>query len=150
MKMNRRSFLKLGGTLVVAVAGGSVYRAWAQGVFSAEQGPAYAPWHDRRSGATGAERIVRAGLLAANPHNSQPWFFQVTAGAVDLFADYSRQIGVIDPVRREMHIGLGCAVENMVLAAQAEGFAAQVTLLPDSGRPEHVAHLELTPAAPLA
>ena len=150
MKMDRRSFLKVGCTLVVAAAGGAVYRAWAQGVFSAEQGPAYSPWHDWRGGATAAERIVGAGLLAANPHNSQAWFFQVTPGAVDLFADYSRQIGVIDPVRREMHIGLGCVVENMALAARAEGYAAQVTLLPDSRQREHVAHLALTPSTPVA
>jgi hypothetical protein len=85
--------------------------------------------------------------LAANPHNSQPWQFHINEQAVDLYADYSRQIGVIDPLRREMHVGLGCAVENMILAAQAEGFDVQVSLLPDSKYLDHVAHLALTPAA---
>ena len=44
-----------------------------------------------------------------------------------------------------MHIGLGCAVENMILATQAEGFDVRVSLLPDIKYVDHVAHLALTP-----
>jgi hypothetical protein len=146
MKMNRRIFLKTSGAILVAVAGGVVYRAVSQGVFASGQGIAYEPWKNWRDGATSSERIVRAGILAANPHNSQPWHFRISELAVDLYADYSRQIGVIDPLRREMHIGLGCAVENMILAAQAEGFDAEVGFLPDSKYLDHVAHLAFTPA----
>lgn len=145
MKINRRTFLKASGVVAIAVVGGSVYRAVDQGVFSVGQGVAYEPWTHWRNAATSSERIVCAGILAANPHNSQPWYFRISEQAVDLYADYSRQIGVIDPVRREMHIGLGCAVENMTLAAQAEGFTVRVTLIPDSAYPDHVAHLALTP-----
>src|SRR5262249_9726470 len=132
MKMNRRIFLTTSGAILVAVVGGSVYRAVNQGVFASGQGIAYEPWKNWRDGTTGPERIVRAGILAANPHNSQPWHFRIGEQTVDLYADYSRQIGVIDPLRREMHIGLGCAVENMILATQAEGFDIEVGLLPDS------------------
>ena len=116
-------------------------------MFSAGQGPAYAPWIDWQDAETAPERIVAAGILASNPHNSQPWLFRMTDSAIDLFADPSRQIGVIDPFRREMYIGLGCALENMVLAAAAEGFAADVQLLPDPADETHAARLELTPAA---
>jgi len=144
MKINRRTFLKTSGAVIVAVVGGTVYRAVDQGVFSAGQGVAYEPWQHWRDAKTASERIVSAGILAANPHNAQPWYFRITEQAVDLYADYSRQIGVIDPLRREMHIGLGCAVENMTLAAQAEGFTVQANLLPDGTYPDHVAHLTLT------
>ena len=147
MNMNRRIFLKTSSVILVAVAGGGVYRAVDQGMFASGQGIAYEPWKNWRDGTTGPERIVRAGILAANPHNSQPWHFRINEQAVDLYADYSRQIGVIDPLRREMYVGLGCAVENMILAAQAEGFDVQVSLLPDSKYLDHVAHLALTPAA---
>ena len=145
MTLNRRSFLKTSGAILVAVVGGGVYRAVDQGVFASGQGIAYEPWKNWRDGTTSPERIVCAGILAANPHNSQPWHFRINEKAVDLYADYSRQIGVIDPLRREMHIGLGCAVENMILTAQAEGFDVQVSLLPDSKYVDHVAHLALTP-----
>jgi len=146
MNINRRTFFKAGGAVVAAAAAGGVIRTVDQGVLSVGQGPAYAPWSDWRAASTSAERIVRAGLLAANPHNSQPWHFLIRGQAIDLFADYSRQIGVIDPLRREMHIGLGCAIENMRLAALAEGFSAAISLLPDPAYLDHVAHLELTAA----
>jgi hypothetical protein len=47
--MERRAFLKGAGIVTVLVAGGGVWRAWDQGVFSAGQGPAYEPWKDWRS-----------------------------------------------------------------------------------------------------
>ena len=134
-KMSRRKFLGLaGGSIVVLAVGGAAYRAVDQGIFSAGQGSAYAPWIDWQDAETAPERIVAAGILASNPHNSQPWLFRITDSAIDLFADPSRQIGVIDPFRREMYIGLGCALENMVLAAAAEGFAAERAAHARSGR----------------
>src|SRR5215831_8995346 len=145
MNMNRRIFLKSSGAILVVVVGGGVYRAVDQRVFATGQGIAYEPWKNWRDGTTTPERIVRAGILAANPHNSQPWHFRISEQVVDLYADYSRQIGVIAPLRREMHIELGCAVENMMLAAGAEGLDVQVGLLPDSKYVDHVAHLALTP-----
>ncbi len=147
-KINRRDFLKLAGVTLVAVAGGGVWRATEQGLFSAGTGPAYEPWKNWREAASPLERIVAAGILASNPHNSQPWIFRLTASNIDLFADPSRQIGVIDPFRREMYLGLGCALENMALAAQAEGFAAAIQLLPNPADLTQAARLELVAATP--
>ena len=146
--ISRRDFLKVAGATLVVVAGGSVWRAMDQGLFSAGQGPAYEAWKSWREAASPVERIVAAGILASNPHNSQPWIFRLTGTGIDLFADPRRQIGVIDPFRREMYLGLGCCLENMVLAAEAEGFAAALKLLPDSNDPTHAARLDLTSAAP--
>ena len=44
------------------------------------------------------------------------------AGWVDVYPDTSRRIGVIDPFLREMHIGVGCALENLLLAAETAGY----------------------------
>jgi hypothetical protein len=148
MKLSRRDFLKFGGVTLIAVAGGAVLRAADQGVFSVGKGVAYEPWKNWRAAATAPERIVAAGILASNPHNSQPWIFRLNDLRIDLFADRERQIGVIDPFLREMYIGLGCALENMVLAAQAEGFTATLRLMPDPADETHVAHIELIPASP--
>src|SRR5512134_2482373 len=131
MKLSRRNFLKFGGVTLIALAGGAVWRAADQGVFSVGKGVAYEPWTNWRDAATPTERIVAAGILASNPHNSQPWIFRITDSTIDLFADLERQIGVIDPFLREMYIGLGCAVENMMLAAAAEGLSPTVGLMPD-------------------
>ena len=149
MKLSRRDFLKFGGVTFIAVAGGTVLRAVDQGVFSVGQGIAYEPWRNWCDAATPTERIVAAGILASNPHNSQPWIFRITDSTIDLFADRERQIGVIDPFLREMYIGLGCAVENMMLAAEAEGFSPTLGLMPDPADEPHAAHIELANSAPL-
>ena len=147
MKLTRRQLLKSGGAMLVAVVGGGVFRATDQGVFSAGEGIAYEPWTAWRNGATAAERIVAAAILASNPHNSQPWMFRVGERQIDLLAVPERQIGVIDPFRREMTIGLGCAVENMRLAALAEGFRPDIRLMPDPADPLHMATVSLQDGA---
>ena len=135
--------LKGAGALTVAVAGGIVWRTYDQGVFSVGEGVAYEPWHNWQSEASdGPLTLIRAGILAANPHNTQPWLFKVTAEKVELFADVSRNLGSFDPFLREMMFGLGCALENMTLAAAANGYSADIVLspgsLPDSRRTEPV------------
>lgn len=147
-KFTRRDFLKLGGATLVVMAGGSVWRAVDQGIFSMGDGPAYEAWENWRNAETPFERIVAAGILASNPHNSQPWMFRISPSGIDLFADPNRQIGTIDPFRREMFIGLGCAVENMVLASEAEGFAVTLQLMPSPEDETHAAHLELAASSP--
>ncbi len=149
-RINRRDFLKFAGATLVVATGGSVWRAVDQGMFSAGKGIVYEPWTNWRDAKNPFERIVAAGILAANPHNSQPWIFHITASSIDLFADHSLQIGTIDPFRREMYIGLGCALENMILAAEAEGFAPSLGLMPTPSNDAHAAHLEFSPASPNA
>ncbi len=155
-QLSRRSFLRGAAATLVLVAGGGVYRAADQGVFSAASGPAYRAWDTWRSDTQrGPLELVRAGILAANPHNTQPWLFRVSATQIELYADTARQLGAMDPYLREMHIGLGCALENMLLAAQAEGYAVQLDLPAGtltgpaaSATPSPVATLTLAPRQP--
>jgi hypothetical protein len=154
--MTRRKFLQYFGVSTVAVAGGLVWRAADQGVFSAGEGPAFEAWDTWRTDMSeGPLALVRAGILAANPHNTQPWLFQVTPQAVELYADTQRHLGTMDPFLREMHLGLGCALENMRLAAEALGYQADLSLeegelstdVAGTGM-RRVATLALSPASP--
>jgi len=149
MKLSRRDFLKIGGATLVTIAGGTVVRALDQGVFSVGKGVAYEPWTNWRDAPTATERIVAAGILASNPHNSQSWIFRISDSTIDLFADFNRRIGVIDPFLRELYIGLGCVVENMMITAEAEGFSAVLQLMPDPADETHAAHIELAQSTPL-
>ncbi|HML08782.1 MAG TPA: hypothetical protein VK430_11735 [Xanthobacteraceae bacterium] len=94
---------------------------------------------------------MRAAILAANPHDTQPWLFAIGDNAVTVLADRARNLGTFDPFRREMHLGLGAAIENLVLASRAFGMAADVTptdgtltLSPDE-RPVPAAHVAFSP-----
>jgi hypothetical protein len=147
-RLGRRGFLGMVGvgvgTLAVAGVGGLTWKAVDGGVFATGTGPAYATWDalDAPGGATIA--LVSAAVLAANAHNTQPWLFRVTPDRIDLFADTTRTIGAMDPLRRELDISLGCALENLVLAGPAHGAATTVTLLPEPSDPTHIARVDLT------
>jgi nitroreductase len=149
--MDRRSFIQQAGVATVLVAGGGVWRAAAQGVFSTGEGPAYAPWHTWRTD----NPILGAAILAASPHNTQPWLFRVADSWIEVYADTKRNTGALDPFLREAHIGLGCAIENIALAAGANGFAPSVLLYPGTlgpipvdQTPDLVARVTLSPSVP--
>jgi hypothetical protein len=143
-KLSRRKLFALAGTgTLVLSAGGGVWRAADQGVFSTGEGPAYEPWDDWRTATRGPLDLVRAAIVAANPHNSQPWLFQVSPSQINLYAERRRNLGSVDPFLREMHIGLGCALENLLVAAPANGYTTQVTLLPDASDETLVARIDL-------
>jgi hypothetical protein len=67
----------------------------------------------------------------------------------------ARNLGSFDPYLRQMHIGPGCAIENMMLAAAALGLAGKVTVvegplepIAQAPRPTLVATIELSAATP--
>jgi nitroreductase len=133
--VKRRSFLQGAGVVTVVIVGGGVWRAYDQGVFSVGEGPAYEPWKNWRNTDDGPLTLVQAAILAASPHNTQPWLFKVANSSITLHIDTQRNVGALDPYLREEHIGIGCALENLVLAASANGYATSVTLQPGKLEP---------------
>jgi hypothetical protein len=56
--------------------------------------------------------------------------------------------GAGEPMFREMYVGLGAALENLTLAAWANGYRPSVTLMPAGGKGTHAARVALTPVTP--
>lgn len=133
-----------GATLLVAGTGVVSYRAYDNGVLASGAGEPYDAWSQWRDDPSPIGAVATA-ILAANPHNTQPWIFRVTASAVDVFSDPAREMPTVDPLRREHHIGLGCALENLVLGLTARGAPPVVTLLPRPDDPTHLATVTVVP-----
>jgi nitroreductase len=143
-----------GGIGAIAVAGAG-YRVWDRGVFAGPQGAAYDPWASwQGSIVDGLARPLHAAILAANPHDTQPWLFEIVNDTIVVYADRIRNLGSFDPFRREMHLGLGAAIENLVHAANVFGYTPYVRPVPGKlsntppDTPVAVARILMDPGAP--
>ena len=68
--------------------------------------------------------LVHYATLAANSHNTQPWLFRKTDERVTIEPDLNRSTPVVDPDSHHLFASLGCAAENLMLAASAAGRGA--------------------------
>ncbi len=86
---------------------------------------------------------LHAAILAPSGHNSQPWRFRLTDACVELRADRSRGLPVIDPQDRELIISCGAALLNLRVALESHGASALCELLPESSEPDLLARARL-------
>lgn len=142
----RRAILG-GGCIITAASVGGLWRGIDTGVVLPDQSPydAWKAWAQTKSGDPSA--LIAAAILAASPHNTQPWLFKVTDNTILVYADENRHLGAFDPYRREMWHGLGAAIANIEIAAPARGFQADVQFLPNPNQPTLAALISLTPIA---
>ena len=74
------------------------------------------------------EFLVAQAVKAPSGHNTQPWKFRQNESAVEVYPDFDRRLPVVDPDDRELFVSLGCAVENLCLAAQTKGYKSAVSV----------------------
>lgn len=91
--------------------------------------------------------LLRYAILAPSTKNSQPWRFLVEGNQVQLIAALERRQPIADPENRELYISLGCALENLLVAAEQFGFHYGVQYLPERSRPELAALVHFAPGA---
>jgi hypothetical protein len=78
------------------------------------------------------KELVHYATLAASSHNTQCWKFQLEDRAISILPDLSRRCPVVDPDDHHLYVSLGCAAENLIQAAKAQGLSGQFTF--DSSR----------------
>jgi nitroreductase len=74
--------------------------------------------------------VLRYAILAPSNRNSQPWCFTVRRDQISIHADVSRWQRVSDPHGHELHVSIGCALENLLVALDHFGFGHVVTRAP--------------------
>jgi nitroreductase len=89
--------------------------------------------------------LLRYAILAPSSRNTQPWKFSVAGDTIGLFADYTRWQPVADRGRRELYISLGCALENLLVAAEHFGIGYGVRYFPEPENEELAATIALHP-----
>lgn len=79
------------------------------------------------------KEIVRYATLAPSGHNTQCWRFRLENRSIAILPDLSRRTPVVDPDDHHLYVSLGCAAENLVLAAKAFGFMGNAEFSPAPG-----------------
>jgi hypothetical protein len=76
--------------------------------------------------------LVGYAILAPSGHNTQPWLFKVEGETINLYADRTRALAVVDPDDRELTISCGAALETLHIAMRNFGLHGDVELAPDA------------------
>lgn len=92
--------------------------------------------------------LLGYAILAPSSHNTQPWRFRVEESQVDFILDYDGWLKVADDDQRELHISVGCAMENLLVAAEHFGFGHTTNIFPDPDDPSWVASIEFEAGCP--
>lgn len=86
------------------------------------------------------QAAVRA-TLAPSVHNTQPWRFVIGRDTLEIHADRTRQLRVLDPTGRQLSISCGCALFNARVALAGSGLDAVIERCPDPAHPTLLARL---------
>lgn len=89
------------------------------------------------------QSAIADAIRAPSSHNSQPWRFVISDDGLDVEADFSRRLSVVDPRNREMFISCGAALEQLLLALRVQGFTYRCRT-DDNPDVEQVARIEIS------
>ncbi|SDL88143.1 hypothetical protein SAMN05660642_01117 [Geodermatophilus siccatus] len=98
--------------------------------------------------AVALEAAVDRAVRAPSVHNTQPWTFVLGPDRVEVRADRTRQLTVIDPLGRELVQSVGAALFNLRVALAARGWAVAVNRFPRPDDPDLLAVVRAVAGAP--
>ena len=83
--------------------------------------------------------LIEQAVKAPSGHNTQPWTFRIKETGIDILPDFTKTLPVVDPDNRELFVSLGCATENLCVAAAHKGYETMVSIAENG-----TIHIELT------
>jgi hypothetical protein len=101
---------------------------------------------DPAAAARDHRELVRYATLAPSSHNTQPWKFRLEEGRISILPDLSRRCPIVDPDDHHLFVSLGCAAENLLVAAEAAGLRGHVTY--EKAASETIARVALEKGSP--
>lgn len=93
--------------------------------------------HDFHNQKTDQDRLrffLRFAVLAPSSHNSQPWRFTARDREIIIYPDTRRALPRSDVNHRQLFVSLGCAIENIIVAADYYGFATTIVYENDGAK----------------
>ena len=92
----------------------------------------YQKFHDQKTLFDQLKFLIGFAILAPSGHNSQPWKFSIHGNTIILAPEATRALPKSDPNERQLFLSLGCALENLLVAADYYGFDTEVEYRPSA------------------
>ena len=141
--MNRRDFLRLSGEGILLLGGMSMMNACSG--LGRNDLPQF---NGEKESIKGFEKddmeILYLASLAPSGHNTQPWVVRILEPKHWVIgSDKKRWLPAVDPENREMLLGIGAFLENMVLAAGTFGYSVDVKIIAKNRTDADIADIRL-------
>ncbi len=141
--MNRRDFLKLSGEGVFLLGGMSIMSAC-----SGLRRNDLPQFNGEKESMKGLEKdemeILYLASLAPSGHNTQPWSVRILEPKHWVIgSDKKRWRPALDPENRELLLGTGAFIENLVIAAGAFGYEVDIQIIAKSPLDPDIADIRL-------
>ena len=122
--IKRRNVLIGGGAVVLAGAAAAAYTMRQMGSMDSYNA-AMLELRRPLPQTPAASDLIRLATLAANSHNTQAWRFRSGGNRIDILPDLARATPVVDPDNHHLFVSLGCAAENLSIAAASHGMPGE-------------------------
>ena len=128
--MFERRQILIGGGAIALAGTGAAYSGFRQMGSMEDYNASVAATRAALSQRPEMRDFIRYATLAPNGHNAQPWRFRIGASQIEILPDFSRRTPVVDPDDHHIFVSLGCAAENLALAAGTRGHPGQLGFEP--------------------
>ncbi|MCC8154172.1 MAG: nitroreductase [Tannerellaceae bacterium] len=72
--------------------------------------------------------MIEQAVKAPSGHNTQPWLFRINDDNIQILPNYDKSLPIVDPDNRELFISLGCAAENLLIAASQKRYDTDLNI----------------------
>ncbi|ATV27885.1 nitroreductase [Prevotella intermedia] len=75
--------------------------------------------------------MIEYATKAPSGHNTQPWLFKIGESEIDIYPNFAKSLPAVDADNRELFVSLGCATENLCIAAKQKGYKSEIAIADD-------------------